>query len=140
MVVIVSVVIAFVAIAIIIAIEVEHIEQVADRRHIARHIGVIVATPKENAFSIVLRLGDGSIVTYDGRGGNPPYFVSLGDARKEVSLVRYFFGGQLSELPASHLIPQELAMWLNVRKACPLYVRFGEAERTLFARSELFRV
>ena len=80
----------------------------AEARQIA--IAVNVATPKENTFSLVLGLGDGSIVTYDGLRGDPPYFVSLGDARKERGLVRYFYGGQLSELPASHVIPQELAL------------------------------
>src|SRR5262245_48860193 len=41
-VVIVPIIIASFAIAITVAIEVEHIEQVADRRHVARHIGVVV--------------------------------------------------------------------------------------------------
>ena len=38
-------------------------------------ITVVVVTPNTNIFSVVLGLGDGSIVTYDGRGGDPPYFV-----------------------------------------------------------------
>ena len=80
----------------------------ADARQIA--IAICVATPKDNLFSVVLGLGSGSIVTYDGLGGNPPYFVSVGDPKKDLSLVSYFFGGQLNELPASHVIPEELAV------------------------------
>jgi len=80
----------------------------AEARQIA--ISVNVMTPEKNAFSVVLGLGDGCIVTYDGQGGDPPYFVSLGDAKKDRSLVSYFYGGQRSELPASHVIAQEFAV------------------------------
>jgi hypothetical protein len=85
------------------------IEAGAKARQIA--IAVNVMTPKENAFSVVLGLVDGCILTYDGQGGgDPPYFVSLGDAKKDTSLVSYFYGGQRSELPASHVIPEALAL------------------------------
>ena len=80
----------------------------AETRHVA--ISVCVETPKRNGFSVVLGLGDGSIVTYDGRGGDPPYFVSLGDVKKDLTLVSYFYMGERSELPTSHVIPQELAL------------------------------
>jgi Immunity protein Imm1 len=69
-----------------------------------------VETPRRDGFSVVLGLGDGSIVTYDGRGGDPPYFVSLGDVKEDLTLVSYFYTGERSELPASHVIPQELAL------------------------------
>jgi hypothetical protein len=67
-------------------------------------------TPGKHAFSVVLGLGDGCIVTYDGKEGDPPYFVSVGDAKKDKDLVSYFYGGQRSELPASHVIPEALAL------------------------------
>jgi len=85
-----------------------YIQAGAKARQIA--IAVNVMTPEENAFSVVLGLVDGCILTYDGQGGDPPYFVSLGDAKKDTSLVSYFFGGQRSELPASHVIPAALAL------------------------------
>ena len=84
------------------------IEAEAKARQIA--IAVNVMTPKGNAFSVVLGLVGGCILTYDGQGGDPPYFVSLGDAKKDTSLVSYFYGGQRSELPASHLVPNDLAL------------------------------
>ena len=80
----------------------------AEARQIA--IAVNVMTPENNAFSVVLGLGCGCIVTYDGNDGDPPYFVSLGDAKSDKGLVSYFFGGQRSELPASHVIPEDLAI------------------------------
>jgi len=80
----------------------------AETRQVA--ISVVVVTPQTNIFSVVLGLRDGSIVTYDGHGGDPPYFVSLGDVKKDLTLVSYFYMGERSELPASHVIPQELAL------------------------------
>ena len=80
----------------------------AETRKVA--ISVVVVTPNTNIFSAVLGLGDGSIVTYDGRGGDPPYFVSLGDEEKDLTLVSYFYLGERSELPASHVISQDLAL------------------------------
>jgi len=80
----------------------------AEARHIA--IAVNVMTLEKHAFSVVLGLADGCIVTYDGKGGDPPYLVSVGDTRKDTSLVSYFYGGQRSELPASHLIPADVAL------------------------------
>jgi len=80
----------------------------AETRQVA--ISVVVVTPHTNIFSVVLGMRDGSIVTYDGRGGDPPYFVSLGDVKKDLTLVSYFYMGERSELPASHMIPQELAL------------------------------
>jgi Immunity protein Imm1 len=74
------------------------------------YFGLCVETPRRDGFSVVLGLGDGSIVTYDGRGGDPPYFVSLGDVKEDLTLVSYFYTGERSELPASHVIPQELAL------------------------------
>jgi len=80
----------------------------AEARKVA--ISVVVVTPNTNIFSVVLGLGDGSIVTYDGHGGDPPYFVSLGDEKRDLTLVSYFYLGERSELPASHVIPQDLAL------------------------------
>ena len=80
----------------------------AETRKVA--ISVVVVTPNTNIFSVVVGLSDGSIVTYDGRGGDPPYFVSLGDVKKDLNLVSYFYMGERSELPASHVIPQDLAL------------------------------
>jgi len=80
----------------------------AQARQIA--IAVNVVTPKNHMFSLVLGLGDGSILTYDGRGGDPPYLVSVGNTSKDRVLVSYFYGGQRSELPASHVILEELAV------------------------------
>ena len=84
------------------------IREEAKARHLA--IAVNLVTPNKSAFTVVLGLADGCIVTYDGRDGEPPYFVSLGDANKDASLVSYFYGGQRSELPASHVIPEVLAL------------------------------
>ena len=84
------------------------IQAAAQARHIA--IAVNVMTLEKNAFSVVLGLADGCIVTYDGKGGDPPYFVSLGEARRDTYLVSYFYGVQRSELPASHLIPEDVAL------------------------------
>jgi len=71
----------------------------AETRKVA--ISVVVVTPNTNIFSVVVGLNDGSIVTYDGRGGDPPYFVSLGDVKKDLNLVSYFYMGERSELPAA---------------------------------------
>src|SRR5262249_13462006 len=49
-------------------------------------ISVVVVTPNTNIFSVVVGLSDGRLVTYDGRGGDPPYFVSLGDVKKDLKL------------------------------------------------------
>jgi len=84
------------------------IREGAEARQIA--IAVNVVTPKNHIFSVVLGLGQGSILTYDGRGGDPPYFVSVGNARKDRILISYFYGGQRSELPASHVISEALAL------------------------------
>jgi hypothetical protein len=54
----------------------------------------------------------------------------------------------LDRLPASRLLPprsglerSDFVLWPEAADTgCPLYVRFREAERTRFARSEFFRV
>src|SRR5262245_47214933 len=79
----------------------------AETRNVA--ISVVVVTPNTNIFSVDVGLSDGSIVTYDGRGGDP-HFVSLGDVKKDLKLVSYFYMGERSELPASDVIPQDLAL------------------------------
>jgi hypothetical protein len=73
-------------------------------------VGVILVTPKRNIFTIVLGLRDGCILTYDGLDGQLPYFVSIGDPRKDLSLVSYCYLGEQSELPASHVISEELGV------------------------------
>ncbi len=86
-----------------------NIRAAANEKQIA--IAVSVATSKGNVFSIVLGLPYGSILTFDGGPeGDPPYFVSVGDDEKDESLVEYFFGGQISELPAAFIISEELAL------------------------------
>src|SRR5262245_36085603 len=64
----------------------------AEERQIA--ISVVMVTPKTNIFSLALGLGKGSILTYDGLGGEPPYLVSLGDPKKDSAMVSYFYMGQ----------------------------------------------
>ena len=86
-----------------------NIRAAANEKQIA--ISVCVVTPKKNVFSVVLGLPYGSILTYDGgAGGDPPYFVSLGDGEKDGRFVHYFFGGVVSELPACFVISEELAL------------------------------
>ncbi len=86
-----------------------NIRAAANEKQIA--ISVCVVTPKKNVFSMVLGLPYGSILTYDGGPeGDPPYFVSLGDDEKDGSFVHYFFGGEISELPARFVISEELAL------------------------------
>jgi hypothetical protein len=80
----------------------------AGSRQIA--IAVNVMTTKKNAFSLVVGLANGSILTYDGQDGEPPYFISQGDTKKDISLASYYYGGQRSELPESHVISEGLAL------------------------------
>jgi hypothetical protein len=73
-------------------------------------ISATILTRTNEAFSIVVGRDIGSLLTYDGQNGNPPYFVSVGDKRKDLSLIQFYFGGSLSELPESHVIPLDVAI------------------------------
>jgi hypothetical protein len=84
------------------------LHRAARARRIA--ISATVVTTANDAFSIVLGWEIGSLLTYDGRNGDPPYFVSVGDKGNDFSLMQYYFMGSLSELPESHVIPLDVAV------------------------------
>ena len=74
-------------------------------------LAVNVVTKGGNSFAIIVGMRNrDSILTFNGLNGDPPYYVSEGNKLADLGMVKYVFGGERSELPASHVIPYVLAL------------------------------